>query len=154
MRLISSAQDINVSKSPLRAGGDSGCFPNITSPVDPLSEIHSPSCITVSPITTTCIIKWTRLLLYQIALHRNSLHICMWAEGKKNHLLRIIYTNIRAPRHTAFSPTPCYNSSMGCHTTSSCQYSSSCMHASNILWARFCPYLQSHSIIIFLTDPY
>lgn len=83
MRLISSAQDINVSKSPLRAGGDSGCFPNITSPVDPLSEIHSPSCITVSPITTTCIIKCTRLLLYQIALHRNSLHICMWQKEKE-----------------------------------------------------------------------
>ena len=52
-RLIASAQDMKVSKSGLKAGGANACFPNITSPVDPFIEIHSPSLIVKSPINRT-----------------------------------------------------------------------------------------------------
>lgn len=48
---------MKVSKSPLMAGGASGCFPKMTSPVEPLSESHSPSVIARSPITTTYVVN-------------------------------------------------------------------------------------------------
>ena len=52
---------MKVSKSPLRAGGASGCFPRITSPVDPFSDSQSPSFSTLSPIATDCKCRHTKV---------------------------------------------------------------------------------------------
>uniref|UniRef100_A0A0A9CT14 Pdk1 n=1 Tax=Arundo donax TaxID=35708 RepID=A0A0A9CT14_ARUDO len=67
--LNSSTQDMKVPKLPLRAGGESGCLPRITSPVDPFSDSHSPSCSTLSPMTTAFSVSLTWMLEHPETQH-------------------------------------------------------------------------------------
>uniref|UniRef100_A0A0A9GUW1 Pdk1 n=1 Tax=Arundo donax TaxID=35708 RepID=A0A0A9GUW1_ARUDO len=60
---------MKVPKSPLRAGGASGCLPMTTSPVDPFSDSHSPSCSTLSPITIAFSVSFTRMLEHPETQH-------------------------------------------------------------------------------------
>uniref|UniRef100_A0A7C8Z495 Uncharacterized protein n=1 Tax=Opuntia streptacantha TaxID=393608 RepID=A0A7C8Z495_OPUST len=66
---ISSTQDMKVSKSPLRAGGERASFPKMTSPVDPFSESQSPSFITISPTLRTFSVLLTRISEHPATQH-------------------------------------------------------------------------------------